>query len=374
VDLAMLRLLAPFWLILVGVACAQEAPEQVLERAVAAHGSGDLEGAIRGYRLYLKARPEAIDARSNLGAALAGTGRYTEAIVEYREALKRSPGNFSISLNMALAYYKAEQIARAARELAGLHKQQPGNRQVVLLLGDCWLRQGEDAKVIELLTPVERQDQDDLGVAYMLGSALLRDKQVELGQRILDRILRHGDSAEARLLLGTAKLNALEYPEALADLRKAAELNPHLPDVYSYLGRAEMDSGDMAAARAAFEKELAQNPVEFESNLNLAVLLKQDQDYAGARKLLDRALLVRPGDLRVLYQVGSIELAEGKLEQARATFESVLKQAPQFVEAHISLATVYYRLKRKGDGDRERALVQKLKAEQDAKDQHGKAE
>jgi tetratricopeptide (TPR) repeat protein len=104
------------------------------------------------------------------------------------------------------------------------------------------------------------------------------------------------------------------------------------------------------------------------------VLLKQDENYAGAIKLLDRALLVRPGDLRVLYQVGSVELAEGKLDQARATLEGVIKQAPQFVEAHISLAAAYYRLKRKEDGDRERSVVQKLKAERDAKEERGKAE
>ena len=41
--------------------------------------------------------------------------------------------------------------------------------------------------------------------------------------------------------------------------------------------------------------------------------------------------------------------------------------SPEFLEAHISLATVYYRLKRKADGDREKALVQKLTAEREAK-------
>lgn len=360
--------------ILGGLASAQEPPEQILQQAIAAHRAGDVAAAIRGYRAYLKVRPEAVDARSNLGAALASAGRYTEAVTEYREALKRSPRNPPIWLNLALAYYKSDQISKAAEELAGLHRAQPAHRQVVLLLADCWLRQAEDAKVIGLLTPIEKQDQNDLAVAYMLGTALLRDKQTELGQRIIDRILRNGDSAEARLLMGTAKLGALEYQEALADLRKAVELNPRLPEVYSYLGRAEMESGDMAAARTAFEKELAQNPVDFEANLNLAVLLKQDQDYEGARKLLDRALLVRPGDLRALYQVGAIELATGKLQQACATFEGIIKQAPQFTEAHISLATVYYRLKRKADGDRERALVQKLRAEQDAKESSGKPE
>ena len=48
--------------------------------------------------------------------------------------------------------------------------------------------------------------------------------------------------------------------------------------------------------------------------------------------------------------------------------ETILKDSPQFIEAHISLATVYYRLKRKEDGDREKALVQQLNAEKDARE------
>jgi hypothetical protein len=38
-------------------------------------------------------------------------------------------------------------------------------------------------------------------------------------------------------------------------------------------------------------------------------------------------------------------------------------EEPKFVEAHVSLATVYYRLKRKEDGDRERAIVKDLSLE-----------
>src|SRR5207344_546841 len=127
----------------------------------------------------------------------------------------------------------------------------------------------------------------------MLGTAYIRDKQLQEGAVLIDRILRNGDSAEAHLLLGMTKFEALEYPAAIADLNKAAEMNPDLPDVYSYLGQAQMESGDMTSARASFEKELARNPNDFESNLRLAVILKQDGDYEKARHLLARALLVR---------------------------------------------------------------------------------
>jgi tetratricopeptide (TPR) repeat protein len=220
--------------------------------------------------------------------------------------------------------------------------------------------------VIDLLTPVEKQDQSDPAIAYLLGTALLRNKQIDRGQLLIDRILRKGDSAEAHLLLGTAKLNAREYEAAIADFEKAAQLNPQLPDVYSYLGRTHLQTGDTAAARVAFQKELEQNPNDFESNLNLAVLLKQDQDYPGAIKLLDRALRVRPGEMRVRFQLAAVNLAAGRLEQALAGLEAIVKQAPQFVEAHISLAAVYYRLQRKADGDREKALAQKLTLQQQA--------
>jgi tetratricopeptide (TPR) repeat protein len=360
-------------LILCHAAPAQDPPEQILRQAITMHQAGDTEGAIREYREYLKLRPDSPDVRSNLGAALSASGRYSEAIVEYQAALQHGPKDPRIWLNLALAFYKAGQISDAARELEALHAVQPANAQVVLVLADCWLRQGANAKVIGLLAPLDKPDQGDLAIAYMLGTALLRDKQIVRGQIIIDRILRNGDSAEARLLLGMAKLEALEYPAAIADLTKAVELNPHLPDLYSYLGQAQMASGDMPAARAAFEKELAQNPNDFESNLRLAVLLKQDGEYDRARELLARALRIRPGDDAALYQVGATDLAAGDMERACATLEKVVKQAPLFLEAHVSLAQVYYRLKRKADGDRERALVQKLKAEKDAKQVRGDA-
>src|SRR5260370_23656126 len=162
------------------------------------------------------------------------------------------------------------------------------------------------------------------------------------------------------------KSEPLEYSAAIADLNKAAEMNAALPDVSSYLGQAQMESGDMTSARASFEKELARNPNGFESNLRLAVILKQDGDYEKARHLLARALLVRPNDPGALFQVGATYLAEGDLEHSCAILEQVIKRSPQFLESHVSLAQVYYRQKRNAHVDRDHALVTKLKAAHDS--------
>ena len=184
-----------------------------------------------------------------------------------------------------------------------------------------------------------------------------------INQCYLDKILRNGDSAEARLLIGTAKIAAADFSGALGEFQKAAAINPKLPMLNAYLGQSLMATGDTAAASKAFLAELEQNPNDFNSNLNLAVIRKQDQLYVEAERHLARALRVRPGDLSVRYQQSTIMLAQGKAEPARLALESILKEAPKFTEAHVSLATVYYRLKRKVDGDRERAIVQQLNAE-----------
>jgi Tfp pilus assembly protein PilF len=68
----------------------------------------------------------------------------------------------------------------------------------------------------------------------------------------------------------------------------------------------------------------------------------------------------------VRYQIATVELAKGQLEQAQRELEALVKESPQFTEAHVSLATIYFRQKRKADGERERAIVTKLNAERQA--------
>ena len=99
-------------------AIGQENPERILQAAIGLHQAGKAEQAIPQYRAYLKLRPEAVDARSNLGVALASTGTYGEAIAEYREALKGLPQDQRIRLNLATVYYRLGRRADGDREKA----------------------------------------------------------------------------------------------------------------------------------------------------------------------------------------------------------------------------------------------------------------
>src|SRR5260370_31645355 len=138
---------------------------------------------------------------------------------------------------------------------------------------------------------------------------------------------------------------------ALVDLQKAGELNPHLPEVYAYYGTALLSTGDQAGAQEAFEHALKDDPNNFDANLSMGMVLRKDERNEEALKYIHHALEIRPGDVGVRYQIASIELSEGQVEAARGHLDSLVAEAPNFTESHGSLATAYYREKRKADGD-----------------------
>ena len=372
-QVAKLSIAVCLWVLGMAFVLAQSAkqtsenPDRIFARAVQLHQAGDWENAVKEYQQFLAEKPDRTDARSNLGAVLARLGRYQEAIEQYNRALLLDGNNPNIRFNLAVAYYKSARVVSAAKELEKVIAIQPDNPNATLLLADCFLQMGEHKKIIALLAPFEAKTPDNKALAYLFGTALLRDKQVGKGQQQIEKIMRGGDSAEARMLLGTTHLMSADYAKAAQEFAAATKLNPKLPTVHSYYGRALAMTGNTDQAKEEFRLELANNPNDFDANLQIGVILKQDQNPEEALKYFQRALLVRPGEPNARFYIESIRVGQGKINEALPELEKLINDAPDFVEAHVMLATVYYRLKRKADGDREQAIVNKLNAERQAK-------
>jgi tetratricopeptide (TPR) repeat protein len=185
---------------------------------------------------------------------------------------------------------------------------------------------------------------------------------------VLDRILRRGDSPEAHLLLALASREAEDDLAARRELEKALALNPQLPTANAMLGAVLMNMGEAGPAAEALERELQTNPNDFEAHLLLGVIRRQEFDPGQASFHFQKALALRPGDPGVRYQLALVEIAIGELEAALRKLEPLAAEHPKWSEAHVSLATVYYRLKRKEDGDREQAIVRGLAREKAARE------
>jgi tetratricopeptide (TPR) repeat protein len=325
----MFRLLAAGFA-LVGFLYAQTSPpEAVLQHATELQQAGDLSGAVKGYRDFLALRPNEVAAHSNLGVLLSRLGRFDEAIAEYKKALELEPGNASVTLNLGLAYYKSERIPEATQEFSKARQMAPDNLQITLLLADCQLRMGQNEKVIALLRPIEQQDPNDLAIAYLLGTALIRDNRIEEGQQYVDRILRNGDSAEARFLLGSQMFAAGDFPSAVNQFARAIELNPSLPGLQSFYGQALLNTGDPDAAASAFQKELASNPSDFAATLYLAEIFIARKKWGDAEPLLTRALRIRPDSVAVRKDLEKLAARDEKLGTERIAEQPNVERGPR---------------------------------------------
>lgn len=331
-------------------------------RALQLQAAGDFEGAIRAYRDVLEADPSNFGAHANLGASYAHRGEYADAIAEYKAALASAPAEAipAIRLNEGLAYYKSGQLPEALAEFEAIRRLDPSQRNATLLAADCYLRMGDYARVINLLEPIEGSAPDDRATVYMLGMAYIRAGKPEKGQALIDRLMKAGESAETHYLLGSVAFMAKDYPAAVKEFAAAVQLDPALPSLYSYYGRALLFSGDPDAAAEAFRQQLTKDANDFDANLQFAEILRFRKDLTGAEPLYRKAVSLEPKSVAARYGLALCSLAAGDLAAARRALEQIVTEVPQFGDAHRSLAEVYSRMGRGGDAARELASAGKL--------------
>jgi Tfp pilus assembly protein PilF len=89
--------------------------------------------------------------------------------------------------------------------------------------------------------------------------------------------------------------------------------------------------------------------------------LKQ-RDLDGARPLLENALELEPKMPQAQLQMAKLNGMTGKLAEAATTLEGLEKADPNWLDPHVELAAIYYKLHRPEDGQRERDIVEKLEA------------
>jgi tetratricopeptide (TPR) repeat protein len=347
--------------------------DRLFARALELQQAGDILGAIDSYKTALTISPDRADALSNLGAAYVRLGQYDDAIKHYEAALKLDPVSHAVRLNLALAYYKSARPQTAIPHLKQVVASDPQAQNAYLVLADCYLQTGQDEEVVALLKPREQLFGSDLAYAYLLGTALLRTGDAVEGQKHVDRVFGAGESAEAHLLMGIAHLGQHDYRAAKTELQRAVQLNPRLPTAHSLYGRTLRLLGDQDAAERAFRKELDVNANDFEANLQLGNLRKDAQRFEEASAYLERATTVRPADLTARKVLATLRLQTGKVDEAVRILESIVKEAPDAVDVHVQLATAYNRLKRTDDARRERAIIDRLNAEAQAKQRIDKA-
>jgi tetratricopeptide (TPR) repeat protein len=369
-----LRMLNLLLLLAMGVAqaaapqpAAKAGPDadRLFQEAVDAQMRGDFTTAIRDYRGVLQVRPQAVEARVNLGAALAHVGKFGDAIDEYKKALPLLKDKTGVEFNIALAYHQEGDWQHAQEAFAPLVKAKPNDVRVAILLGDTDVHLGANAEAVAMLAPLEQANAENPDFEFVFGEALVADGKRRDGVERLEKSAQMSNAPDAYVLAGSTLLEINEFERARHDLDTALKLSPDVPaDVYALDGEACDKDGDLAAAEPAFREALKRDPDNFKANLYLGAMLYKRRDMEAAKPYLEKAVRLNPKDTMANYEDAMLKSTAGDTAAAAEQLEGVVKADPNWLEPHVELATLYYKLHRPKDGAKEREIVDRITAEQ----------
>jgi adenylate cyclase len=246
-------------------------------------------------------------------------------------------------------------------ELLKASRRRPGNLSAYEMAVQAWAHalDGHDKADRPLLEQSIREAKESLaidsnsvgalhalafsqGTAFFFGMAVDREHALQEAMWATTRAIEL-DGADARgyiLRAQSARYMAMpSYIEALADARRAHDMNPNDTFVLRILGSSEAFAGEPERAIEHLQQVLRLNPRDARSYMTHGVLAGAcfiAKRYADAIEWASRALRERPQLVPAQTYVVLDLVGVGEIGKARATFETLQKVAsPEYLRARL---------------------------------------
>ncbi len=141
--------------------------------------------------------------------------------------------------------------------------------------------------------------------------------------------------------------------EALADLDKAIEQNPHFPEAFAARGNVYLSMNRPASAVEDFNKALQLGLTEEPSIfINRGLAYFQLDIYDLAEKDFQKALELDPHSAAAWFNLGTLYLYQGEEEKAISAFDKAAETSPDLAAIYFNRAIAYAQL-----GETEKAIA-----------------
>lgn len=305
---------------------------ELLREAATATREGRFDGALEAIDRVIAEDPHVPEAHNMAGNVHSQQGNHERALLAYKEALAEDPQHLGALFSLALTYEELGRIEEATVGLERVLELDPRASQASFVLAQMQIDREEFNEALSTLGAIEDP-----------GSA---------GERALRRNL------VAECYIGLDRLD-----DARAELDRALELKPDLPDAHYNLGVIFERRGNMERAMEAYGQELEVSPNSFRAHFGMAKLFGAT---GRADEMIDH--LETTIEINPRFAVGHLYLANAYLE--RGNLERAIELAKRGIElgpspelapfGHFILADSYQRLGRHRDAAREMELAKKL--------------
>jgi putative PEP-CTERM system TPR-repeat lipoprotein len=275
--------------------------------ALLAFREGELDKAREQLQEVLKRAPQNVPSLTLAGTIDLREKRYAVAAANFSKVLARAPDHVFARQQLVQTYLRMGQAAKAQETLRPLlAKGTPQAPRLLLLAGETFLANGDAKTASDYFQAASKAEKTPAAVA-----------RIRLGQIAL---------ATGRTEEGFQQL------EAASDLDES-RYQADLAIIAAHLRRNELDKA-MSAART-LEKKQPNNPLSFQI---IGEIHLKKRDAAAARRSFERALELQPDYLPAARQLGRLDLAAKRPDEARKRFEAMIAKDNRNDQLYLVLA------------------------------------
>lgn len=307
--------------------------------------------------------PDNVEIQGNLGVLLFFSGKPADAIPHLRFAVEKQPGLTKIQGILGIAELHTEDFQDGRKDLESAFPRIDDPRfkvQAGLELVGAYTQISDLEPAADILAQLKKVAPDNPEVLY----ASYRTYADLSSESMIALSLAAPDSAQMHQLLAHEETREGNTNAAIAQYRKAIEVNPRLPGVHFELAELLSTSQDPAIKKQAeqeYRAALTDNPHDEKAVCELAEIAVTKGDEGEALKEYATAIELQPADANAKLGLAKVLLGMNKPDKALPLLEASVRLEPTNATAHYRLATLYKKLGRTDDAKREVELYQKYK-------------
>lgn len=297
---------------------------------------------------------------------LLGAGKRDAAIELLETRARLAPNDFAARQLLGEIYYQTNDFARAIQHLSANVENAPadyaGRAAATQMLALAHYALGHYAEAIRFLEQLQASAPDNTEIAYALGNSYLITHNTDKARASFAQMFRVApDSAAAHLINAQMSIRQQFEEVAEVELRRAAALDPKLPQVNFMLGEMAIYQAKIDDGIAFLNKEIRLNPAFDMAYYRVGEALTRQLKWTEAIAPLQKAVLLNPNFSGSYIVLGKVYLKQNNLENAEAMLRRAAQMDPNNFSAHYLLAQVLQKQNRLDAARRELQLAEQLR-------------
>ncbi len=253
------------------------------------------------------------------------------------------------ALSSAVAAQGAGQFSEADSQYQRALELRPAHFETVMQYSQFLLEQKRPVDAVDLLGPLVTQHRDTAGdgagndaggaadddsidimaARHLLADAQVQAKDFEAADETLSAVIDvDGESATAYGKRGAVRIEREQFSEAVADLRRAMELDPENSAYRIDLARALAGADQVSESIAELRGVMAHEPENPQAMVVLGTVLRSQGDRKAALDYHSKAVELAPDDAAAHFELGVSQNYMRRNQEAEASIKRATELGP----------------------------------------------